>query len=544
LRILFITRHFGCLRNFEAPIAQLAGEGYKLHLVALTDDILGGLPMVQRWAARTPQITFERLTSPPLEHMKADLLERVHLMVDYTRYLDPAYRDADGLVARARRRTPQGLLHLLDRRGARWWPARRTLSWALRKLESATPRRPEVDGFLAAQAPDLVLFTPLIGLGSEEQDYLSAARQLGLRTIFSVWSWDNLSSKSIIRTMPDVVTVWNDTQRQEALQLHGVPDDRIAVTGAQAFDQWFDRTPRRSRAEFSARVGLPADRPFLLWVCSALFKGSPVEASFVREWITSIRRSADPVLRDVPVLVRPHPSRLKEWATVTLDDLGPVSLFGANPVDAEAKDDYFESMFYSAAVAGLNTSAFLEAAIVGRPVYTVMLPEYRENQEGTLHFPYLLDVAGGLLHASRSLNAHLTDLRGALLEPATAAERSVRFVKAFIRPHGLEVSATARFIDVVKRRMAAPPPARARATVAAPVFHRVLAWLEREGQHGKVKEWLMSPTEYAEAVKRRDRLAADRSARAERAQQRREALEQHRAKKRSQETSKAAGDPA
>ena len=543
---------------------MLASRGHRLHLVALTDDILGGLPMVQRWAEAEPRITFERLQAPPLDDLQADLVERVHLMVDYVRYLDPAYRGAGGLTERARRRTPRGLLRVLDRRVARLRPARGLLGWTLRQLEAATPRRPQIDQFLLGQAPDVVLFTPLIGLGSEEQDYLTAAREHGLRTAFCVWSWDNLSSKSIMRTMPDLVTVWNDVQRDEAIELHGVPPDRIVVTGAQAFDQWFDRQPTRSRAEFAARVGLPDDRPFLLWVCSALFKGSPVEAGFVRRWIEAIRAAADPALREVPILVRPHPSRLKEWSGVSLDGLGPVSLWGANPIDAEAKADYFESLYYSAAVAGLNTSAFLEAAIVGRPVYTVLLPEYRENQEGTLHFPYLLNVGGGLLHAARSLEAHLEDLSRALHAPVEVAERSRRFVRVFIRPHGFDVSATDRFVDSIEQlglRQARAPVRRS--LLVAPVFQAALAWLEARAGHGAVKEWLMSPTEYREACRRRDHLAADRAGREQRLQERllvrdgrrraeeaareerirrkQEALEKHRAEKRTKKAQEAAG---
>ena len=49
-------------------------------------------------------------------------------------------------------------------------------------------------------------------------------------------------------------------------------------------------------------------------------------------------------------------------------------------------------MYYSAAVVGLNTSAFIEAAVVGKPVLTITLPEISTfNQEGTLHFRYLAD---------------------------------------------------------------------------------------------------------------------------------------------------------
>ncbi len=58
-----------------------------------------------------------------------------------------------------------------------------------------------------------------------------------------VWSWDHLSSKALIRVVPDKVMVWNTTQRDEAQRFHGVPADRVLVTGAQCFDQWFDRPP-------------------------------------------------------------------------------------------------------------------------------------------------------------------------------------------------------------------------------------------------------------------------------------------------------------
>jgi hypothetical protein len=51
----------------------------------------------------------------------------------------------------------------------------------------------------------------------------------------------------------------------------------------------------------------------------------------------------------------------------------------------------------------LNTSAFLEAAVVGKPVHTVLVDDIsKHNQEGTIHFHYLLDVNGGLLRVARN----------------------------------------------------------------------------------------------------------------------------------------------
>lgn len=498
MRVLFIARRFSYLRNYEAAILGMARRGHTLHLVSVAGEgRLEGTAMLERWAEQVPGITFERLPAPPATHTKTSLRGRVSMMLDYLRFLDPAYRGSPGLIERARRRTPVGFLRWLESTLASRDGVRRLCAWFLRHVELAAPRRHELDGFLRNQAPDIVLFTPLIAMQSEEQDLLAAAVEQGMRTVFCVLSWDNLSSKALLRTMPDLVTVWNNVQRDEARVLHGVPDERIAVTGAQSFDRWFNREPSRPRQEFLARVGLPVDRPFLLWVCSALLRTSPMEARFVRRWIAAVRAAADPQLRSIPILVRPHPARMLEWSTVSLDGFSDVSLWGANPVDEDSSNDYFDSLYHCAAIAGLNTSAFLEGAIVGRPVYTVLLPEYHESQEGTLHFPYLLEVAGGLLYAARDMDSHLTDLAAALRRPAAIDPRSRRFVEAFVRPNGLDSNATSHFIQAIEetaQRPAQRAPALAPRDAPA-VFRWIYRWLEGQSRRPAVKDWLTSPFE-------------------------------------------------
>ena len=121
-------------------------------------------------------------------------------------------------------------------------------------------------------------------------------------------------------------------------------------------------------------------------------------------WIEEIRRSADPRLRNAGILVRPHPERMEEWEGVSLERFGNAVLYGRNPVSPDAQADYFDSLYHSHAVVGLVTSAFLEAAIVGRPVYTLLLPEFEMYQEGVQHFRYLIEVEGGLLKVT-SLDA-------------------------------------------------------------------------------------------------------------------------------------------
>lgn len=448
MKILFFARHFTYLRNFESVLVDLAGRGHRVHIAVEQFDELGGRALIERLTHDHPEITAG--LSPRRDDRWYSLAVKLRFGIDYLRYLEPAYAEMPRLRERARVRAPIAVLRLTGR-----WPfstptGRRLLSKTMAMIEEAMPCSPEIEQFIAGHAPDAVLFTPLIGVvASPQLDYLYAARKLGIPTALCVWSWDHLSSKAIIRTAPDRVLVWNPIQRDEAVTLHDVPASRVVVTGAQCFDQWFDRTPSRSRAEFCRRVGLSDDRPFLLWVCSALFKGSPPEAEFVTRWIDELRASGHPELRDASILIRPHPSRMHEWDGIDLSRHERVALWGGNPIDAAPRADYFDSLSHATAVVGLNTSAFIEGAIADRPVYTILLPEYFENQEGTIHFHYLLRGGQGLLHAARSFADHADQLAGALRGEATP-ERSRTFVTTFVRPHGVGDAATPRFVAAVQ----------------------------------------------------------------------------------------------
>src|SRR5688572_18353478 len=462
-------RHLGSLRVYEPVIRELAARGHELHLALGRAEALGWTTALDNLVADCPTVTYSWGSASPAAFW-AEVAKTLRLWADYLRYLEPAYDSYPKLKQRAAEKVPPRLLAIANRPAFQKLANRRRLTSVLRVLERALPGVPQIEQELRDARPDLVLITPLVYLGSSQFEVLRAALALGMRTVFCVGSWDHLSSKALIRDLPQRVLVWNDTQRDEAVRLHGVPADRVVVTGAQCYDDWFTRVPSRTRADFCRRVGLPADRPFILYVCSALFWGSPVEAEFVVRWLRELRASEQPELRDAPVLIRPHPARLEEWKSVDLSGLRDVTLYGSNPVDPASKDDYFQSLHYSSAVVGLNTSAFIEGAIVGRPIHTILLPEFHDNQEGVLHFQYLFTVGGGALRAGRSFAEHHEQLAASLrlagpVGPQAAERREAAatpgqgFVRAFVRPHGLDRAATPIFCDTVDDVLRMPAPA-------------------------------------------------------------------------------------
>jgi hypothetical protein len=322
----------------------------------------------------------------------------------------------------------------------------------MREVERAVPPSSAIDRYVESLAPDVVLVTPLVDVASTQADYVKSARRLRIPVGVCVASWDNLTNKGMIRVDADRVFVWNETQRREAIELHGVPEDRVVATGAQKFDQWFERQPSTTRDEFLHKVGLEPGRPFVLYVCSSHFI-APDEVGFVRRWAEALRDSADSRVRDVQVLVRPHPQNAAQWREADLSNLGGVAVYprsGAFVTDETSRADFFDSLFHSAAVIGVNTSAMVEAAIVGKSVYTILAEEFSGTQEGTLHFRYLLHENGGFLRVARTLDDHVRQLAGGIDAPAGDASMRA-FVESFLRPHGLDRPATPILAGEIER---------------------------------------------------------------------------------------------
>ena len=498
VRILFFGRHFTYFRNFESVLRSLVERGHQVHLVADQDEALGGQQLVQALAAAYPNLTYGNAPSRAADD-DAWVASHLRLGLEYLRYQHRIFTHAPTLRERSRDRTPAifvtrgRIVRLLGE------PSRRALVAILRTLERHVPEDPAIREFVASHKPDVVLITPLITLGSSQIEYQRAARDMGIPNALCVWSWDHLSSKAVIRDCPDRVFVWNDVQRQEALDLHSVPPDRIVVTGAQCFDQWFNRQPSRGRAAFCARVGLPADRPFVMYACSTLFDHSPPEAKLVVEWIRHVRASRLPHLEDVGILVRPHPSRMFEWDGIDLTTMGPTVLWGRNPLDPESKADYFDSMYHSAALVGLITSAFIEAGIVGRDVHTLLVPEFEDNQVGTVHYHYLTNTAGGLLTVGHGFDDHLQRLDGAIANPTKTVKP---FVQAFVRPHGLDVPATPLFVEHVEA-MSGLRANRAAPSALGFAWRWIMRRLRALRHTERWDRWVLSERE--QTVKRRGR---------------------------------------
>jgi hypothetical protein len=487
VRVLFFVDRPGVLRQFASLVAELGARGHDVHLALRSEPDEDQQPQVDRLVGASAHVT----AGPTPARDRGDgwrpVAWAVRALGDLARYAHPRYEHAPTLRARVtikvvgrleRSHELEPVGRRLALRTARRLAAGTNAALAdrvirtVRRFERAIPSSPAIDRYLREQAPDVVLATSVTKLASPQVEFLKSARALGIPAGTCVASWDNLTNKGLLKWEPERVFVWNETQRREAVELHGLLPERVTATGAGLFDTWFDRRPSTSREEFVRCIGLDPELPYILFLGSSPFvtNHSDDEVRFVERWIEALRASGNERLHRVGVAVRPHPVG-KGWRDADLSAYENAVIWprrSERPVSPEEHEDFYDSLAHSAAVVGINTTAMIEAAVIGKSVLTVLAPEF--GQESTLHFHYLREENGGCLHVASSLDEHAEQLGRVLEDRAEDAERRRRFVESFVRPHGLDRPATPIFADAVEELASAPMAETPPASLLAPLL--------------------------------------------------------------------------
>jgi hypothetical protein len=440
VRILIFASWRSLLRHFDSTVRLLVSEGHSV-VVAIPDD--GTRKQLQRSLAKAGVrlVRYQYARDPAL----ASAVTTMRLVRDYMRYMKPPL-----LSAHANRRRVFELL--VDEIGGdlsgqaeptplpSWLDDDEVISsleHKLRDIESLVPSDSSIERVIEEERPDVVLVTPLVAAGSRQVEVVKAARALGIPCGLLVFSWDNLSNKGVIHEPPDRVFVWNGIQRAEAVELHGIDPSAVVVTGAPRFDSFFEMQPSTTRSEFCERYGLDPARPIITYVASAPAV-TEREALIVDRWIAAVRNGPLSI-REANVVIRPHPRQREVWVDWS-GRTAPLIAVSPRPT-VHGDQSLYDELYHSAAAVGLNTSAQIEAAIVGRPVYTFRADELAPGQEGSTHFSYLLTDRGGFVEHAATLDEHVEQLsRG--VGGGFDVQTLTRFTESFVRPAGLDRPAT------------------------------------------------------------------------------------------------------
>lgn len=219
---------------------------------------------------------------------------------------------------------------------------------------------------------DIVIATSLfLAPLYDDFDLCVAAKKLGKPLIGFVSTWDTPTTKCKIQVMPDMLFCWNEQHKEQLITYHGVPEHIIYPIGDYCHEKFMTPNPMQ-RHTFLERLGLAHDARFVTYLCSSTTMiGNEDEARIIHELSQQHQ--------DTTLLVKVYPKK-------------PIPELH-NVIAVEGYSDEIYS--YSDAIYGINTSAMIEAMLVGAKVYAIPHPEERKK---SLHFamlePILLDGLG------------------------------------------------------------------------------------------------------------------------------------------------------
>lgn len=440
MRVLYVLENPSWLRHELEVLEELATRGHEVVVACQAERDPGAL--LQELAARVPDARLEIAPERDSLRRVATLSRQLH---DLGLYREPELRRASGRRSRWQRKaTPEGPLRHAATAGfalLRAAPARPT-TWALRRFELLLPPDSAHIELLRAVRPSLVVVTGLVQVGSSQADLVKAARAVQVPSVYAVASWDNLSTKGRIKETPSSVFVWNDALVDEAERFHHARRDRIVVTGSPRFDPWFEQPDTVAPAS-----GAPD--AYVLYLGSSR-SIAPDEVPFVREVSRWLGR--DPRTAHLRVKVLPHPQNQEQWRGIREPGLEVIDRNGF-PLGSRETQLLRESLRSAQAVVAVNTSAVLEAAVLGRRVLSMRHPAFEEMFAETYHMRYLLEENGGSVHLTESPDDFVEEVAREL-DPATraAAEPHVRaFASAFLRPRGSERRAASVVAEELER---------------------------------------------------------------------------------------------
>ncbi|MEA3226267.1 MAG: hypothetical protein U9Q07_09980 [Planctomycetota bacterium] len=342
-----------------------------------------------------------------------------------------------------------------DKWPLRWLLAREKTQVFLEKIEAWVPPDKQIVRSLQEKEPDVVIASPVDMRFSEEVEYVKAAKSIGIPTVALVLSWDNLTTKGLFAVVPDLMLVWNDVHLSEAVSIHKVPASDAVIVGSTFFDKWFDADHLlMSREHLCRRLGIDPGRPFITYLGSSANIARD-ESWLVERIIAGIRSHPDEKIRQLGIVVRPHPANAKIYERIDADGVVVWPKNGALPESETSQKEFFSTLTHCVGTIGINTSGMIDAIVLDKPCVSAVTEEYQDTQSGAAHFKHL--VSSDAVELAQGVDESLKSIETMLSGDDNRKEARKRFVHSFVWPYGNKISAAsvaARVIELAARKIA------------------------------------------------------------------------------------------
>ena len=220
---------------------------------------------------------------------------------------------------------------------------------------------------LRAERPAVVLANSQM---HSVQQFIVGARRLRLPIVGHIAIWDHTVGKGIVSPYLRRYVVQNAVMRDDLVRYHGIPEERIAVTGWPQTDVFHRRRPLEDYEVLVRALGLDPSRPAVL-VMGNTPTNAPYEARFVDRLLEWWKASG--AQQRLSLLFRPHP-RDREWRTRFEAALGRADVAVQEPSFTDLETLAILLQHGDCVVANAGT-ILLDALVNDRPAVCVLYDE-------------------------------------------------------------------------------------------------------------------------------------------------------------------------
>jgi len=231
--------------------------------------------------------------------------------------------------------------------------------------------------------PDLVIH-PSVLEGLFITDLIKETKKRKIELLVLMNSWDNPSTKSTLKGVPDHLVVWGEQTKTHAVEFMGMPEENIYKWGSAQFDV-YKKEPTVSREEFCKLHGIDPEKKIILYAGSSK---SINEIEHLRTLESAIESGE---LENAHIVFRPHPWRAVvdgeedyfsiDWKHVSMD-VNMIDTFkrsnseeGKNKINLTSYMDTHNILSSCDILVSNISTILLEAALHGMPIMCMVSDE-------------------------------------------------------------------------------------------------------------------------------------------------------------------------
>lgn len=448
MKVLFVIKALSQFSYMSSIVQSLVSSGH--HIQLLFDPVWSKTTsdhVVRRFIDRTDNVVMDWSVQRTDKWRRWIFFSReLRSYISYTKRSN----QSSYYLKRWNRYLPSAIRLFVYLRPVKFLLSRSPVYQWLAAVETHVPPDQKIAADILHRKPDVLVVTPMNQRFSEEVEYVKAAKTVNIPTVVPVLSWDNLTTKGIFHVIPDLTLVWNKEQRNEAIDIHNVPEEKVFITGSPFFDKWFDAGELlEDRRTFCQRMGFDPAKPFFVYLGSSA-KIARDETWLAQSIYNGLKTHPKKSVQNIGMLARPHPVNTKHYNKLVGDHLIVWPKDGALPEAQDSQRDFYNALAHCEFTIGINTSGMIDAIINGKPCLTVMTDQYRSTQEKAVHFRQLLHA--DVLDVNHSPQEAIDSIVRLLEGEDRRCDQRQQFVKEFIRPQGLGIAAgkvAARTIELI-----------------------------------------------------------------------------------------------